>query len=142
LNLDHEAHVPELRHSFASTGAVPSMGVRVIEKLLGRSQAATTHRYADLDVDPLRRAANTTGATIAAKWTRKKPASGCVAKEQNAIALHASLCCSATHRVPIAILRRPQPSNGRRLRRQAPAGVGRRGLQPSRSTKFQRKMPI
>jgi integrase len=56
----------DLRHSFASIGAGASMGLPVIGKLLGHSQAATTHRYAHLDADPLRRAANTIGATIAA----------------------------------------------------------------------------
>lgn len=49
----------DLRHSFASIGAGASMGLPVIGKLLGHSQAATTHRYAHLDADPLRRAADT-----------------------------------------------------------------------------------
>ena len=40
--------------------------VAVIGKLLGHTQAATTHRYAHLDADPVRRAAETIGATIAA----------------------------------------------------------------------------
>jgi integrase len=38
----------DLRHSFASIGAGASMGLPVIGKLLGHSQAATTHRYAHL----------------------------------------------------------------------------------------------
>jgi integrase len=56
----------DLRHSFASIGAGASMGLPVIGKLLGHSQAATTHRYAHLDADPLRRAVETIGATISA----------------------------------------------------------------------------
>jgi integrase len=56
----------DLRHSFASVGAGASMGLPVIGKLLGHSQAATTHRYAHLDADPLRRAVNVIGATISA----------------------------------------------------------------------------
>jgi integrase len=56
----------DLRHSFASIGAGASMGLPIIGKLLGHSQAATTHRYAHLDGDPLRRAVNTIGATISA----------------------------------------------------------------------------
>ena len=60
----------DLRHSFASIGAGASMGLPVIGKLLGHSQAATTHRYAHLDADPLRRAADTIGATIAAAMER------------------------------------------------------------------------
>ena len=56
----------DLRHSFASVGAGASLGLPLIGKLLGHSQAATTHRYAHLDADPLRRAANAIVATIAA----------------------------------------------------------------------------
>ena len=56
----------DLRHSFASFGAGASLGLPIIGKLLGHSQAATTHRYAHLDADPLRRAAETIGATISA----------------------------------------------------------------------------
>ena len=42
------------------------MGLHVIGKLLGHCQAATTHRYAHLDADPLRRAVDSIGATISA----------------------------------------------------------------------------
>jgi integrase len=56
----------DLRHSFASIGAGASMGLPIIGKLLGHTQASTTARYAHLDADPLRRAADTIGATIAA----------------------------------------------------------------------------
>jgi integrase len=56
----------DLRHSFASIGAGASLGLPIIGKLLGHTQAATTHRYAHLDADPMRRAAETIGATIAA----------------------------------------------------------------------------
>ncbi|UZX11207.1 site-specific integrase [Methylocystis sp. MJC1] len=56
----------DLRHSFASFGAGASLGLPIIGKLLGHSQPATTARYAHLDADPLRRAADTIGATIAA----------------------------------------------------------------------------
>jgi integrase len=56
----------DLRHSFASVGAGASLGLPIIGKLLGHTQAGTTHRYAHLDADPMRRAAETIGATIAA----------------------------------------------------------------------------
>jgi integrase len=56
----------DLRHSFASIGAGASMGLPIIGKLLGHSQPQTTARYAHLDADPLRRAVDTIGATIAA----------------------------------------------------------------------------
>ncbi|GJE44625.1 site-specific integrase [Methylobacterium soli] len=55
----------DLRHSFASVGAGGGLGLPIIGKLLGHSQAATTQRYAHLDADPLRRAANEIGARIA-----------------------------------------------------------------------------
>jgi integrase len=58
--------IHDLRHSFASFGAGASLGLPIIGKLLGHSQAATTHRYAHLDADPLRRAVETIGTTIAA----------------------------------------------------------------------------
>jgi integrase len=61
----------DLRHSFASVGAGASLGLSVIGKLLGHSQAATTHRYAHLDADPMRRAAETIGATISAAMNGK-----------------------------------------------------------------------
>ncbi len=64
----------DLRHSFASFGAGASLGLPIIGKLLGHSQAATTHRYAHLDADPLRRAVDTIGATIAAAMERKEGA--------------------------------------------------------------------
>ena len=48
--------IHDLRHSFASFGAGASLGLPIIGKLLGHSQAATTHRYAHLDADPMRRA--------------------------------------------------------------------------------------
>jgi integrase len=58
--------IHDLRHSFASVGAGASLGLPIIGKLLGHTQAATTHRYAHLDANPMRRAAETIGATIAA----------------------------------------------------------------------------
>lgn len=60
----------DLRHSFASFGAGASLGLPIIGKLLGHSQAATTHRYAHLDTDPMRRAVETIGSTINAAMNR------------------------------------------------------------------------
>lgn len=62
----------DLRHSFASVGAGASLGLPVIGRLLGHSQAATTLRYAHLEADPLRRAVETIGATIAAAMDGKR----------------------------------------------------------------------
>nr|WP_244532058.1 site-specific integrase [Methylocapsa palsarum] len=57
--------IHDLRHSFASFGAAASLGLPVIGKLLGHAQPSTTARYAHLDADPVRRAVETIGATIA-----------------------------------------------------------------------------
>jgi integrase len=64
--------IHDLRHSFASVGAGASLGLPIIGKLLGHSQPATTARYAHLDADPMRRAVNAIGATIAAAMNGKK----------------------------------------------------------------------
>ena len=58
--------IHDLRHSFAATGAGASLGLPIIGKLLGHSQPATTSRYAHLDADPMKRAANVIGGQIAA----------------------------------------------------------------------------
>ena len=55
----------DLRHTFASIGAGSSLGLPIVGKLLGHSQPQTTARYAHLDTDPLRRAANLIGAQLA-----------------------------------------------------------------------------
>ncbi|MCW2335101.1 integrase [Rhodoblastus acidophilus] len=66
--------VHDLRHSFASFGAGASLGLPIIGKLLGHSQAATTHRYAHLDADPMHRAVETIGSTITAAMNRSAAA--------------------------------------------------------------------
>ena len=56
----------DIRHSFASFGAGGGVGLPIVGKLLGHANANTTARYAHLDADPLRRASNAIGGTIAA----------------------------------------------------------------------------
>ena len=56
----------DLRHTFASVGAGASLGLPIVGKLLGHTQASTTARYAHLDSDPLRRASELIGGRIAA----------------------------------------------------------------------------
>jgi integrase len=56
----------DLRHTYASFGAGSGLGLPIIGRLLGHSQAATTARYAHLDNDPLRRASEAIAGSIAA----------------------------------------------------------------------------
>jgi integrase len=60
----------DLRHTFASVGAGASLGLPIVGKLLGHSQPSTTQRYAHLDADPMRRAVEMIGSTIAAAMRR------------------------------------------------------------------------
>lgn len=55
----------DLRHTFASVGAGASLGLPIVGKLLGHTQASTTARYAHLDADPLRRASELIAGRIA-----------------------------------------------------------------------------
>lgn len=62
----------DLRHSFASVGAGGGLGLPIVGRLLGHTQTATTARYAHIDADPLRRAANQIGAEISAALDGKQ----------------------------------------------------------------------
>jgi integrase len=53
-----DVRIHDLRHSFASVGAGAGLGLPIIGNLLGHSQPSTTQRYADVAVDPARRAAD------------------------------------------------------------------------------------
>ena len=65
--------IHDLRHSFASIGAGSGMGLLVLGRLLGHKQASTTQRYAHLDNDPLRRAANEIGDAIERAMDPRSP---------------------------------------------------------------------
>jgi integrase len=55
----------DFRHTFASVGASGRLGLPIIGRLLGHTQARTTQRYAHLADDPLKEATNKIGAVIA-----------------------------------------------------------------------------
>ena len=52
-----DVRIHDLRHTFASTAVGLGLGLPVLAGLLGQTQLATTQRYAHLDLDPRRRAA-------------------------------------------------------------------------------------
>lgn len=58
--------VHDLRHSFASVGVAAGLGLPIIGKLLGHSQASTTQRYAHVGHDPAKVGNELIGATIGA----------------------------------------------------------------------------
>jgi len=64
----------DLRHSYASVAVGAGLGLPIVGKLLGHKSTETTQRYAHLDADPLKRATNAIGATIAAALDGRKGA--------------------------------------------------------------------
>ncbi len=54
----------DLRHTAASIAVGQGVGLPIVGRLLGHSQAQTTHRYAHVDTDPALKAANTIGEII------------------------------------------------------------------------------
>lgn len=54
----------DLRHTHASIGAGAGLGLPIIGKLLGHTQASTTQRYAHLDSDPLKKASEQIAQSI------------------------------------------------------------------------------
>jgi hypothetical protein len=57
--------------TFASMGAGASLGLPIIDKLLGHSQPTTTARYSHLDADPMRRAPDIISNHVAAVMAGK-----------------------------------------------------------------------
>jgi integrase len=58
-----DVRLHDLRHAFASVAASSGMGLPIIGKILGHTQASTTARYAHLASDPVKAAA----ASVASK---------------------------------------------------------------------------
>jgi integrase len=68
--------IHDLRHAFASVAVCSGMGLPIIGKLLGHTQAVTTQRYAHLASDPLKAAAATVAGKIADAMNGSPPDSG------------------------------------------------------------------
>ncbi|MGE0288167.1 MAG: tyrosine-type recombinase/integrase [Bradyrhizobium sp.] len=58
--------IHDLRHTHASVGAAAGLGLPIIGKLLGHTQASTTMRYAHLDSDPLIKASDLIATRLSA----------------------------------------------------------------------------
>ena len=71
--------IHDLRHTHASIGVGAGLGLPIIGKLLGHTKAATTQKYAHLDVDPLRHASDHIGARLAAALGESSPKSASAA---------------------------------------------------------------
>lgn len=61
-----DVRLHDLRHTYASVGAMSGMGLGIVGKLLGHASPSTTARYSHFADDPLRRASEAIGGTIAA----------------------------------------------------------------------------
>jgi len=61
----------DLRRDLASVSSTCADSLPIIGALLGHTEAKTTQRYAHLAYDPLRQAADTVAATIAASMQSK-----------------------------------------------------------------------
>jgi integrase len=64
----------DLRHSFASVGAMGGLSLPLIGALLGHKHTMTTQRYAHLSADPIRAANEAVGARIAVAMVDKREA--------------------------------------------------------------------
>jgi len=65
-----DVRLHDLRHAFASVAVSSGMGLPIIGKILGHTQAATTARYAHLASDPVKAAAAAVAGKIAAALNR------------------------------------------------------------------------
>jgi integrase len=75
-----DVRIHDLRHSFASVAASGGMGLPIIGKMLGHTQAQTTQRYAHLASDPVKAAAATVAGKIAAAMNGGKGEAAAVVK--------------------------------------------------------------
>ena len=71
-----DVRLHDLRHTFASVGAIGGESLVIIGALLGHRQPATTARYAHLSDEPLREASSRVARTIAASLGSEEPREG------------------------------------------------------------------
>jgi integrase len=69
-----DVRIHDLRHSYASIAVGLGEGLPMIGKLLGHSQAKTTHRYAHLAPDPVKAASERVGVVLAGIMSRGESA--------------------------------------------------------------------
>jgi integrase len=69
----NDVRLHDLRHAFASVAASGGMGLPIIGKILGHSQAQTTARYAHLASDPVKAAAAHVAGKIASAMKGERP---------------------------------------------------------------------
>jgi integrase len=67
-----EVRIHDLRHTYASLLASSGQSLPIIGALLGHTNPATTHRYAHLFDDPLRKATESVGAIVSREGGRGK----------------------------------------------------------------------
>jgi integrase len=75
-----DVRIHDLRHAFASIAAASGMGLPIIGKMLGHTQAQTTARYAHLAADPVKAAAAAVAGKIAAAMASGKDEAAAVVK--------------------------------------------------------------
>jgi integrase len=68
-----DVRIHDLRHAFASVAAASGMGLPIIGKMLGHTQAKTTQRYAHLASDPVKAAAAAVASKVATAMAPAMP---------------------------------------------------------------------
>jgi integrase len=77
-----DVRLHDLRHTHASVGVGMNLGLPVVGKLLGHTQARTTQRYAHLEVDVTRRASESIGKKLTDSLAGKKPKAPAVGRRR------------------------------------------------------------
>jgi integrase len=86
-----DLHLHDLRHVFATYFASTGVGLPLIGRLLGHSQARTTERYSHVALDPMREQVERFGAFVEAVQKNKVPGADQTPTEVVAYPLHRRL---------------------------------------------------